>query len=99
MGFATILLLLYHYLIVPNYMYCLIIWGIHYKSNLNKIVIQQNKCIRLINKTPNRIKNIYKLHNTDLLHQQIKNLNIYDIINYVSLNFMYNIFNKTYQST
>ena len=29
---TNILLLLYYALIVPNYMYCLIIWGINYKS-------------------------------------------------------------------
>ena len=64
------LLLLYNALIVPNYMYCLIIWGINYKSNINKLFIQQKKIIRLINKTPNRIHNTYKLHNTDLLFKK-----------------------------
>ena len=88
------LLLLYNALIVPNYMYCLIIWGINYKSNINKLFIQQKKIIRLINKTPNRIHNTYKLHNTDLLFKKILILNIYDLINYISLNFMHNVFNK-----
>ena len=55
------LLLLYNALIVPNYMYCLIIWGINYKSNINKLFIQLQKIIRLINKTPNRIHNIINL--------------------------------------
>ena len=71
------LLLLYNALIVPNYMYCLIIWGINYKSNINKLFIQQKKIIRLINKTPNRIHNTYKLHNTDLLFKKFLILNIY----------------------
>ena len=88
------LLLLYNALIVPNYMYCLIIWGINYKSNINKLFIQQKKIIRLINKTPNRIHNTYKLHNTDLLFKKFLILNIYDLINYISLNFMHNVFNK-----
>ena len=35
------LLLLYNALIFPNYMYCLIIWGINYKSNINKLFIQK----------------------------------------------------------
>ena len=51
-------------------MYCLI-WGINYKSNINKLVIQQQKIIRLINKTPNRIHNSYKFHNIDLLFKKI----------------------------
>ena len=71
------LLLLYNALIVPNYMYCLIIWGINYKSNINKLFIQQKKIIRLINKTPNRIHNTYKIHNTDLLFKNFLILNIY----------------------
>ena len=43
-------------------MYCLIIYGINYKSNLKKRCIQQQQIIRLNNKTPNRIHNLYKLH-------------------------------------
>ena len=46
-------------------MYCLIIWGINYKSNINKLFIKQTKIIRLINKKLNHIHNTYKLHNTD----------------------------------
>ena len=46
-----------------NNIYCLIIWGINYESNLNKICIQQQQ-IRLINKTSNPIHNIYKLNIT-----------------------------------
>ena len=34
-------------------------WGVNYKSNLNKICIHQQQIIRLINKTPNCIHNIY----------------------------------------
>ena len=49
--------LLYNALIVSKYMYCLIIWGINYKINLNKLFIQQQKIIRLINKTHNRMGN------------------------------------------
>ena len=73
-------------------MNCLIIWGINYKSNLNKIVIQQHTIIKLTNKIPNSIHNLYKLHNTDLLCNTFLILNIYDLINYVSLNCMHNIF-------
>ena len=68
------LLLLYNSIIVPNYMYCLIIWGINYKSNINKLFIQQQQIIRLINKKPNHIHNTYKLHNNDLLFKKIFNL-------------------------
>ena len=73
-------------------MYYLIIWGINYKSNIN--YLYNKKIIRLINKTPNHIHNTYKLHNADLLYLQIFILNIYYLINYISLNFMHNIFNK-----
>ena len=75
-------------------MYCLIICGINYKSNINKLFIQQQKIIRLINKTTNHIHNTYKLHNTDLLFKKMLILNIYDLINYISFNFMHNVFNK-----
>ena len=73
-------------------MYCLIIWGINYKSNINKLFIQK-KNYYINNKTPNLIHNTYKLHNTDLLFKKKLILNIYELINYIFLNFMH-VFNK-----
>ena len=75
-------------------MHCLIIWGINYKSNINKLFIQQQKIIRLINKTPNSIHNTYILYNTDLLFNIFLISNTYDLINYIYLNVMHNVFNK-----
>ena len=56
--------------------------GINYKSNINKLFIQQQQIIILIYKMPNCIHNTYKLHNTDLLFKHFLILNIYDLINY-----------------
>ena len=65
------LLLLYNALILPNYMYCLIIWGLLYKSNLNKIYIQQQQIIRLIINILKHIPNLYKLHSTLISHTYV----------------------------
>ena len=36
----------------------------------------------------------YKLHNTDLVFNIFLIISIYDLINYISLNFMHNLFNN-----
>ena len=64
--------LLYNAFILPNLSYCITIWGNTYKSNINRIIILQNRAIRAIYNLQNRI-------NTDEFYNSLNILKFKDI--------------------
>ena len=72
---------------MPYIVYCLEIWGHTYKTNTRSIFILQKRAIRNVCKTA------YREH-TNQLFINLNVLKFYDLVNYVTVQFMYKVKNK-----
>ena len=79
--------LLYNAFILPNLSYCITIWGNTYKSNINRIIILQNRAIRAIYNLQNRI-------NTDEFYNSLNILKFKDIYKCKTILIMYYVLNS-----
>ena len=79
--------LLYNAFILPNLSYCITIWGNTYKSNINRIIILQNRAIRAIYNLQNRI-------NTDEFYNSLNILKFKDIYKCKTILIMYDVLNS-----
>ena len=78
---ATVSRSLYYYFVYPYLMYCNHIWGSTFKTNLSRLVILQNKVVRIISHTKprNRSEPLYKALNI----MQYETINTYCIGNFI----------------
>ena len=74
---------LYNSLIYPYLIYCNLVWGGTFQTNLSSLVILQKKAIRIIHSKP------YGSHTKPLFYES-KMLNLFDIHNYLLGIYMYN---------
>ena len=79
--------LLYNDFILPNLSYCITIWGNTYKSNINRIIILQNRAIRAIYNLQTRI-------NTDEFYKSLNILKFKDIYKCKTILIMYDVLNS-----
>jgi hypothetical protein len=77
---------LYCTIILPHLMYCSEIWGHNYQNVLNPLFVLQKKAVRIIGGA----SHYYRDH-TRPLFLKYNLLNLYDIISYKSMCFMYKI--------
>ena len=83
---------LYCTLILPYLNYCCVVWGNTYKTSLRPLCILQKRAIRICGKAG------YRSHTMPIFHQ-LKTLDIYDIIDYNSMIFMYKVSNNLLTET
>jgi len=81
------LISLYYSFAYPYLIYCNIVWGNSYPTNLQRIVIMQKKLIRIITCSP------FRAH-TEPLFFANKILNVKDVNLYMTSVFMYNCVNR-----
>ena len=73
---------LYYSFIYPYLTYCKHIWGSTYKTNLQKLVILQNKVVRIISHVKSRIS-------AEPLYDQLRIMQFFYINQYLIGRFMY----------
>ena len=78
--------------ILPYLNYCCVVWGNTYKTSLRPVCILQKRAIRICGKAG------YRSHTMQIFHQ-LKTLDIYDIIDYNSMIFMYKVSNNLLTDT
>ena len=83
---------LYCTLILPYLNYCCVVWGNTYTTSLRPLCILQKRAIRICGKAG------YRPHTMPIFHQ-LKTLDIYDIIDYNSMIFMYKVSNNLLTDT
>ena len=83
---------LYCTLILLYLNYCCVVWGNTYKTSLRPLCILQKRAIRICGKAG------YRSHTMPIFHQ-LKTLDIYDIIDYNSMMFMYKVSNNLLTDT
>ena len=76
------LLALYYSFVYPYLLYCNHIWGSTYKTNLKRLVILQNKALRIISYMKRR-------SSTEPLYKELNVMKFGDINTYLIGNFMY----------
>ena len=85
---TRVLYMIYYSIIFPHLNYCNIVWGNTYKTNIDKLLSIQKKCIRIITKSP-------RMSHSSPLFKETNILPLYDLIKFNSLNFMYSFYNGT----
>jgi len=76
------LLMLYHALVYPYLTYCNIVWGSASASALNKIVVLQNRAVRLVTRSPFR-------SSCNSLFARLNLLKLTDIVKFQIVQFMF----------
>jgi len=77
---------LYCTIILPHLMYCCEIWGNNYQETIKPLHILQKRAMRILDGA----KNLYREHTSPIFFK-FNLLNIYDIIKYQSMSFMYKV--------
>jgi len=88
----NVLLMIYHSLIYPYITYCNIVWGSANATSLHKLVILQNRAVRLISRANFR-------SSCDPLYARLKLLKVGDILKYQMAQFMFKIKNTIVPSS
>ena len=81
------LITLYNSLFLPHVSYCCEIWASTFKSNLQKIVTLQKRCIRIIHK-------VDRLYHTSALFRKINSLKFLDIVKFKGLQIVYRAYHN-----
>ena len=78
---------LYYSLVYAYFQYCIIVWGSAYPNNLNRLILQQKRIVRIVNKMP------FDAH-TDPLFRDLKFVKFVDIYSLHLGKVMYSYKNK-----
>ena len=76
---------IYSSLVLPYFLYAIIVWGNAYKSTLQRLTILQKRCIRVINGS-------CKYAHTSCLFYNLRVLKLSDLVKYMCLIHMYKAF-------